>query len=74
MCFEKDILYTCEKENMEPLRVAAYCRVSTKKETQLASLAHQIMSYTEQISDHPGWVFFRSILGLRKKWIKGKRP
>lgn len=29
-----------EKENTEPLRVAAYCRVSTKKETQLASLAH----------------------------------
>ena len=61
---------------MEPLRVAAYCRVSTKKETQLASLAHQIMSYTEQISDHPGWVFSgvfwdcgRS--GLRKKGRNG---
>ena len=46
-----------KKENMEPLRVAAYCRVSTKKETQLASLAHQIVAYTEQISDHPDWVF-----------------
>ena len=46
-----------EKENTEPLRVAAYCRVSTKKVTQLASLAHQIMAYTEQISDHPDWVF-----------------
>lgn len=61
---------------MEPLRVAAYCRVSTKKETQLASLSHQIMSYTEQISDHPGWVFSgvfwdcgRS--GLRKKGRNG---
>ena len=61
---------------MEPLRVAAYCRVSTKKETQLASLAHQIMAYTEQISDHPGWVFSgvfwdcgRS--GLRKKGRNG---
>ena len=39
------------------MRVAAYCRVSTKKETQLASLAHQIVAYTEQISDHLGWVF-----------------
>ena len=65
-----------KKENMEPLRVAAYCRVSTKKETQLASLAHQIMAYTEQISDHPGWVFSgifwdcgRS--GLRKKGRNG---
>lgn len=33
-----------KKENLEPLRVAAYCRVSTKKEIQLASLAHQIMA------------------------------
>ncbi len=51
----KNIYYMpVKKENMEPLRVAAYCRVSTKKETQLASLAHQIVAYTEQISDHPG--------------------
>ena len=49
----KNIYYMpVKKENMEPLRVAAYCRVSTKKETQLASLAHQIVAYTEQISDH----------------------
>ena len=65
-----------KKENMEPLRVAAYCRVSTKKETQLASLAHQIMAYTEQISDHPGWVFSGVFwdcgrCGLRKKGRNG---
>ena len=54
---EKDILYTCGKGDTEPLRVAAYCRVGTKKETQLASLAHQILAYTEQIPDHPDWVF-----------------
>ena len=65
-----------KKENMEPMRVAAYCRVSTKKETQLASLAHQIMAYTEQISDHPGWVFSRVFWdcgrsGLRKKGRNG---
>ena len=73
----KNIYYMpVKKENMEPLRVAAYCRVSTKKETQLASLAHQIVAYTEQISDHPGWVFSgvfwdcgRS--GLRKKGRNG---
>lgn len=75
-CCEKNILIPVKKENTEPLRVAAYCRVSTKKETQLASLAHQIMAYTEQISDHPGWVFSgvfwdcgRS--GLRKKGRNG---
>ena len=65
-----------KKENMEPLRVAAYCRVSTKKETQLASLAHQIVAYTEQISDHPGWVFSGVFwdcgrCGLRKKGRNG---
>ena len=65
-----------KKENMEPLRVAAYCRVSTKKETQLASLSHQIMAYTEQISEHPGWVFSGVFWdcgssGLRKKGRNG---
>ena len=65
-----------KKENTEPLRVAAYCRVSTKKETQLASLAHQIVAYTEQISDHPGWVFSGVFwdcgrCGLRKKGRNG---
>ena len=63
-----------EKENTEPLRVVAYCRVSTKKETQLASLAHQIMAYTEQISDHPDWVFSGVFWGLWEKWIKAKGP
>jgi len=65
-----------KKENMESLRVAAYCRVSTKKETQLASLSHQIMAYTEQISEHPGWVFSGVFWdcgssGLRKKGRNG---
>ena len=65
-----------KKENLEPLRVAAYCRVSTKKEIQLASLAHQIMAYTEQISDYPGWVFSGVFwncgrCGLRKKGRNG---
>ena len=73
----KNIYYMpVKKENMEPLRVAAYCRVSTKKETQLASLAHQIVAYTEQISDHPGWVFSGVFwdcgrCGLRKKGRNG---
>ena len=60
----KNIYYIpVKKENMEPLRVAAYCRVSTKKETQLASLAHQIVAYTEQISDYPG-CFFQEYSGI----------
>lgn len=53
MSCEKDIFYIpVKKENTESLRVAAYSHVSTKKRMQLASLAHQIMAYTEPISDH----------------------
>ena len=60
----KNIYYMpVKKENMEPLHVAAYCRVSTKKETQLASLAHQIVAYTEPISDYPG-CFFQEYSGI----------
>lgn len=40
----------------EPLRVAAYCRVSTKHEEQRRSLAAQISYYTNYIQKHPNWV------------------
>jgi DNA invertase Pin-like site-specific DNA recombinase len=39
-----------------PLRVAAYCRVSTDSEDQLHSYAAQIKEYTERIGQQPGWV------------------
>ena len=42
-------------ENMS-LRVAAYCRVSTKYEEQQHSLAAQINYYTDYIQNHPNWV------------------
>lgn len=38
------------------LRVAAYCRVSTKHEEQQQSLATQISYYTNYIQNHPNWV------------------
>lgn len=34
-----------KKENTESLRVTAYCRVSTKKKSQMDSLAYQVMVY-----------------------------
>ena len=40
-----------------PLRVAAYCRVSTDKEDQLNSLAAQRRFFQEYIADHPAWAF-----------------
>lgn len=38
-----------------PLRVAAYCRVSSNSEDQLHSYAAQIKYYTEYIGQHPDW-------------------
>lgn len=37
------------------LRVAAYCRVSTKEEEQLTSFEHQQAYYTEKIMNTKGW-------------------
>ena len=36
-------------------RVAAYCRVSTDEETQTTSFELQKSTYTEMITQHPGW-------------------
>ena len=41
--------------NLEALRVAAYCRVSSDSSDQLHSYATQIKAYTEQIGAHTDW-------------------
>ena len=40
---------------MKKLRVAAYCRVSTKKEIQAHSERAQVKHYEEMIAGHPDW-------------------
>ena len=56
------------------LRVAAYCRVSTKHEVQLGSLENQIQYYTEYIRNKPCWqlvaVYYDTASGARTN----KRP
>lgn len=51
------------------LRVAAYCRVSTKHEEQLGSLENQIAYYTYSIKRIPNWqlvaVYYDSASGVR---------
>lgn len=42
-------------QNSGPLRVAAYCRVSSDSADQLNSYAAQIQFYTEYIGQHPDW-------------------
>lgn len=39
------------------LRVAAYCRVSTFRPSQLSSLELQIKTYTKMIRSHPNWIY-----------------
>ena len=43
------------KEEVQRLRVAAYCRVSTKQEEQLNSYENQVNYYTERIRREGGW-------------------
>lgn len=43
------------KKTYRALRVAAYCRVSTKQEEQLHSYETQVRHYTERIRSEPGW-------------------
>lgn len=43
------------KLNYRPLRVAAYCRVSTKQEEQLNSYENQVEHYTHRINSEKDW-------------------
>ncbi len=44
------------KTHYRVLRVAAYCRVSTKQEEQLNSYENQVQHYTERIHSENGWM------------------
>lgn len=44
------------KKGYQQLRVAAYCRVSTKMDEQLNSYEVQKRHYTERINSEPGWM------------------
>ncbi len=55
----KKIFYprSVDQEDEKPLRVCAYCRVSTKSNDQLKSYDTQMKVYRQRISEEPGWVF-----------------
>ena len=44
------------KTTYRAIRVAAYCRVSTKQEEQLHSYETQVKHYTERIQAENGWI------------------
>ena len=45
-----------EQKTKQSLRVAAYCRVSTKSNEQYTSYETQVAVYTKRIKDEPGWI------------------
>ena len=45
-----------KQKEKPPLRVAAYCRVSTERPEQETSLELQVRYYTQRIESTPGWV------------------
>lgn len=47
------------KEVLRPkkLRVAAYCRVSTKDSEQINSYSNQIAYYEQHIKSNPKWIY-----------------
>lgn len=46
------------KNNLEPkIKVAVYSRISTKSESQLASLKAQKQYYESLINNNPAWIF-----------------
>ncbi|MBU5439869.1 recombinase family protein [Tissierella sp. MSJ-40] len=57
-------------ESNGKLKVAAYCRVSTERESQRSSIDLQIRHYTELIQNNPEWdfvgLFYDYESGLRK--------
>lgn len=61
--------------NNRKLKVAAYCRVSTERETQQSSIELQIKYYTDLIQANPEWdlagVFYDYESGLRKEKRNG---
>ena len=49
-------IYETVKNTYRAIRVAAYCRVSTKQEEQLHSYETQVKHYTERIQAENGWI------------------
>lgn len=45
------------KRQINVLRVAAYARVSTGKDSMLHSLSAQVSYYSDMIQKHPGWLY-----------------
>ena len=54
---KKQIGNLAKKREVQKIRVAAYCRVSTDNEEQASSYQTQIEHYDEVINQNPEWIF-----------------
>ena len=52
----KDIIYIPGRRKKKNLKVAAYCRVSTKEESQQGSIDSQALFYEQLINENPDWI------------------
>ena len=46
-------------------RAAIYCRVSTRSQEQVQSMANQVSYLTQYVSRQPGWILVDTYLDLR---------
>lgn len=60
--------------NMMPLRVAAYCRVSTGYGEQLGSFDNQVSIYRDKIAKNPNWVLADIYADLAVSGTTDNRP
>ena len=51
----KEIICIPGRRKKKNLKVAAYCRVSTKEESQQGSIDSQALYYEQLIKDNPDW-------------------
>lgn len=58
----------------KPLRVAAYCRVSSSKEAQLSSLDAQINYYASYIKKNPNWTLVGIFSDKKSGKTMSRRP
>ncbi|MDO5415096.1 MAG: recombinase family protein [Bacillota bacterium] len=67
----KEIFYIPGKRKKKNLKVAAYCRVSTKEESQHGSIESQALYYEQLINENPDWILSGIYVdygsGLRRK-------
>ena len=70
----ENVIGILQSQKLGPIRVAAYCRVSTSHEEQQNSLKNQIEFYTDYIQRNPYWEFVAVYYDIASGLRPDKRP